>query len=193
VTTAKILDANVTTAKILDANVTTAKIADANVTPAKLSQPLTLATSQNASGTSVDFTGIPSWAKRVTVMLDGVSTSGSAAVLIQVGAGSVLSTGYKTSSTVVGSAVATVNNTSGFRIEFGTSDVSDGTRSGSLILNLIASNIWSAQGVFGTSNVATTSIVGGSVPLSNPLDRIRITTAGGVNTFDAGSVNISYE
>ena len=96
VTTAKILDANVTTAKILDANVTTAKIADANVTPAKLSQPLTLATAQNStSGTSIDFTSIPSWVKRITVMFSSVSTSGSSNPLIQIGdSGGIENTGY---------------------------------------------------------------------------------------------------
>jgi len=37
---------------------------------------LTLATAQTASGTAVDFTGIPSWVKRITVMFSGVSTNG---------------------------------------------------------------------------------------------------------------------
>jgi hypothetical protein len=193
VTSAKLAADSVTTSKIVDGNVTGDKILNASILPTKLAQPLTLATSQNASGTSVDFTGIPSWAKRVTVMFNGVSTNGTASVLIQVGAGSVLSTGYLTSTSAVGSSVATVNSTSGFQVYFGTGDAIAGVRNGSLVLNLIASNAWSAQGVFGTSNTTTTSVVAGSVPLSNPLDRIRITTVGGANTFDAGSVNISYE
>ena len=46
---------------------------------------LTQATSVSASGTSVDFTGIPSWAKRITVMLAGVSGSGTSVILFQLG------------------------------------------------------------------------------------------------------------
>jgi hypothetical protein len=34
---------------------------------------------------------------------------------------------------------------------------------------------------------------GGSVTLSGTLDRVRITTVGGTDTFDAGSINILYE
>ena len=42
----------------------------------------TLMTAQNTtSGTSIDFTGIPSWVKRITVMFQGVSTTGSSQVL----------------------------------------------------------------------------------------------------------------
>jgi hypothetical protein len=70
-------DAAIAGSKLADGGIVTAKIADANVTPAKLSQPLTLATAQNTtSGTSIDFTAIPSWVKRITVMLSGVSLSG---------------------------------------------------------------------------------------------------------------------
>ena len=46
------------------------------------------------SGTSITFTGIPSWVKRITVMFNGVSTSGTSPVQIQLGAGSVTTTGY---------------------------------------------------------------------------------------------------
>ncbi len=36
------------------------------------------ATAQNStSGTSIDFTGIPGWTKKITVMLNAVSQSGT--------------------------------------------------------------------------------------------------------------------
>ena len=44
--------------------------------------------------TSVVFTGIPSWVKRITVMFNGFSTSGTNFPLIQLGSGSVQTTGY---------------------------------------------------------------------------------------------------
>jgi hypothetical protein len=49
----------------------------------------------STSGTSIDFTSIPSWVKRITVMLNGVSTSGTSIPLIQLGdSGGIENTGY---------------------------------------------------------------------------------------------------
>jgi hypothetical protein len=57
---------------------------------------LVLTTSVNTtSGTSIDFTGIPSWVRRITVMLLAVSTNGTSGVQIQLGdSGGVETTGY---------------------------------------------------------------------------------------------------
>mgnify|MGYP000879859943 CR=1 FL=1 len=211
VTTTAILDANVTPAKLsnsdfgdfivasgvatIDANaITTVKILDANVTPAKLSQPSTLATLQTATGTSVDFTGIPSWAKRATIMFSGVSTNGTSSVLIRLGAGGIATTGYLTASSVIaGGATDVQNNTTGFRVYYGSSDSISAVRSGSLIINLIGSNTWAAQGAFSLSNDNSIGIIAGSISLSGALDTIRITTIIGSQSFDAGSINVSYE
>lgn len=46
------------------------------------------------SGTSIDFTGIPSWAKKITVMFSAVSTNGTSPIQVQIGAGSVSNSGY---------------------------------------------------------------------------------------------------
>ena len=52
----------------------------------------------STSGTSIDFTGIPSFVKRITVMLNQVSLSGTSNVCIQLGT----SGGVDTASTYVG-------------------------------------------------------------------------------------------
>ena len=190
VTTAKILDANVTTAKILDANVTTAKIADSAVTPAKLSQPYTLATSvASTSGTSINFTPIPSWAKRVTVIFSGVSTSGTSEKLIQLGAGSVTTSGYAATSSAVAGSVATMQSTAGFPIF---SVLAADSISGALTFDNVTGNTWIGNGVV-TGNSSSTLMQAGSIALSGTLDRIRITTVNGSDTFDAGTINIAYE
>jgi hypothetical protein len=147
----------------------------------------------STSGTSIDFTSIPSWVKRVTVNLTGVSTNGTSSVLIQTGAGSVTTTGYLTSSSIIATTVATVNNTNGFQLYFAGNDTSAAIRNGSLILNLIGSNTWAAQSIFATSNTQSITTIAGSIPLSGTLDRVRITTVNGTDTFDAGSVNILFE
>lgn len=184
----------VLTAMVNDSAITTTKIADANVTPAKLSQPLTLATAQNTtSGTSIDFTGIPSWAKRITVMLNGVSTNGSSAYLIQLGdAGGVENTGYLGSSVVAGNASASVGNTytAGIGIYSATSL---SVVHGCVFINLVGSNLWVAGGSYCFSNTAFAGSTASSKTLSDTLTQVRLTTVNGTDTFDAGSVNIMYE
>jgi hypothetical protein len=198
ITTAKITDANVTTAKIADSAVTTAKILDANVTPEKLSQPLTLATAQNStSGTSIDFTSIPSWVKRITVMLQGVSTSGTSNPRLQIGdAGGVETSGYTGISAQVASGSVVQAQSNGFDFYNNSTGAGD-TRSGSLTLCLIDSstNSWVCNGTIATyvGTQIGTQIVTGSKSLSGVLDRVRITTVNGTDTFDAGKINIIYE
>jgi hypothetical protein len=185
----------VVTAMITDANVTTAKIADANVTPAKLSQPLTLATAQaTTSGTSIDFTGIPSWAKRVTVMFSAVSTNGTSSPIIQIGAGGVVAdTGYNAQSVVSqnGTTSTGVIYTTGFGV-LGAQATNAVT--GLFQVQLITGSTWIFGGThtIGTAT-ATTGVSSGVKTLSDTLDRIRLTTVNGTDTFDAGSVNIMYE
>lgn len=150
-------------------------------------------TVQNStSGTSIDFTGIPSWAKKITVMFSGVSTSGTSAMLVQIGtSGGVVTTGYTGSSTGGGGAVATLDNSSGFCITY--INVATTIYHGKIDIINISSNTWIESGVLGGSSTGVMNTSGGSKTLSGTLDRIRITTANGTDTFDAGQINIMYE
>lgn len=155
---------------------------------------ITLGTSQaTTSGTSKDFTSIPSWVKRITVSLRGVSTSGTSSVLVQLGSGSPTTSGYLGTSVILGTAGASANLSSGFRVFLNTSDAATAVRHGSITINNMGGDVWSASGVVGLSDTPWCSIIGGSVSLAGVLDRIRITTVNGTDTFDAGSVNIIYE
>jgi hypothetical protein len=151
-------------------------------------------TAQNStSGTSIDFTGIPSWVKRVTVMFNGVSTSGSSNKLVQIGAGSIDSTGYVSSSMIFSTGGSNGNNaTTGYIIS---SDLASFTITGHLIITLLGSNLWISSHSIGSGAAATGLIAvgGGNKTLSGTLDRVRITTVNGTDTFDAGSINILYE
>ena len=150
-------------------------------------------TAQNStSGTSIDFTGIPSWVKRITVMLNGVSTNGSSIPQIQIGAGSVSTSGYACSAGYAanGAASSVAAATSGMTLSGSSSSTS--TYSGIVTINLIGSNIW-VFGWSGTQGTTTFNGGGGSITLSGTLDRVRITTVNGTDTFDAGSINILYE
>ena len=142
----------------------------------------------STSGTSIDFTSIPSWVKRVTVMLKGVSTNGSSNLLIQIGSGSVTTSGYDSASGSVAAAVA--SSTAGFLISqtLGASYVVNG----SSIITLQSSNTYVNTAVISAA-VGNAFMSGGNVTLSGTLDRVRITTVNGTDTFDAGSINILYE
>jgi hypothetical protein len=158
-----------------------------------------LGTSQaSTSGTSIDFTNIPSWVKRVTVMFNGVSTSGGNVILVQIGAGSITNTGYKSFSGGAGGAgvaAAGLAATSGFTIDAGGPNAS-WIRYGTTTLVLLGSNLWAESHSIGMDNGAAAYFGfngGGSLSLSGTLDRVRITTVGGTDTFDAGSINIMWE
>jgi hypothetical protein len=149
----------------------------------------------STSGTSIDFTSIPSWVKRVTVNFNQVSTNGSSIIQIQLGSGSVSTSGYKSTSSFSPSAGSFfAYATTGFIINT-TYSSSSQTNSGMYVFNLVGSNTWVGSGNNGGDFILQlTYCNGGNSPaLSGALDRVRITTVNGTDTFDAGSINILYE
>lgn len=143
----------------------------------------------STSGTSIDFTSIPSWVKRITVMLNGVSLSGTSNLLIQIGTGSFTTSGYTS-----GAWSANTNNstsTAGFLIT-GT-NTATGNCYGNIFICLFSSNTYVESHAIGSPANSNSSIGGGSVALGGTLDRVRITTVNGTDTFDLGSINILYE
>jgi len=145
----------------------------------------------STSGTSIDFTGIPSYVKRITVMFNGVSTSSTSAIQIQIGAGSIDATSYTGSGSNIDSAVGSSNNTTGYRVE--SAGTAAFVRNGAVFLSSYGSNIWTMTSTLGRSDAIGTLLGGGIKTLSGTLDRVRITTVNGTDTFDAGSINILYE
>jgi hypothetical protein len=144
----------------------------------------------STSGTAIDFTSIPNWVKRVTVMFNGVSTNGSSNIQIQLGdSGGIETSNYLGSSWLANTA--NTLNSSGLLVVASISAAN--LWHGSAIISLLGSNTWAMQSVLGRSDAATSAVGGGSKTLSDTLDRIRITTVNGTDTFDAGSVNILYE
>jgi hypothetical protein len=151
----------------------------------------------STSGTSVDFTGLPSWVKRITVMLNGVSTNSTSGLQIQLGTSSgVEATSYSVNTAIVrgtyvgvaGAATATT----GFVLQIAVVNAAD-TVSGHLTLTNISGNIWIGSGIVGAGTAENTFMIAGTKTTAATLDRVRITTVTGTPTFDAGSINILYE
>jgi len=148
----------------------------------------------STSGTSIDFTSIPSWVKRITVMFNGVSTNGTANLLFRLGtSGGIASTGYSGRTSNIVSTTANGNNdTIGFVMGSGASAAD--IFYGSIIFTNLNANIWCAQGSFSQIGAtAFTTFPSGAISLSGTLTTVRITTGNGTDTFDAGSINILYE
>jgi hypothetical protein len=147
----------------------------------------------STSGTSIDFTGIPAGVKRITVMFDGVSTNGTSKLLVQVGATTFTTTGYLGTAvqTANGSTTTGANNSAGFFLDDAAS--ASAIRYGNIVLTSISGNTWVESAVISRSDSAIVSSSSGSIALAGVLDRIRITTVNGTDTFDAGSINILWE
>lgn len=164
-------------------------VADAVGTIRPLVAGTTVATT---SGTSINLnTALPSWVRRITIIYSGVSLSGSSHSIIQLGSTSFVTSGYVATGAYAGSGnqAGVASATNGLLVHGGSNT---NALTGAMTIAHAGSNLWIAShsgllnnnvGVFG----------GGSVTLSGVLDRIRIASANGTDTFDAGSVNILYE
>lgn len=142
------------------------------------------------SGTTIDFTGIPSWAKRITILLNAVSTSGASHMLIQLGSSTFQTTGYSSDCNSSNTGIGTTSLvTTGMVIM---NDGATTTRTCTMTLTHMGTNIWIAS-VVGCGSAPSTVFGGGNVTLSGALDRIRLTTVNGTDTFDNGTMNVMYE
>jgi hypothetical protein len=154
---------------------------------------LQTSTAVTASGTSVDFTGIPSWVKRITVMFQGVSTNGSSVPIVQIGSGSVQTSGYSGSVGNVVAASAVGGLWAGTGAPLRATWASTNVFSGAMSIVAAGSNIYVISFTGGLTDTTAAIYGGGSVTLSGTLDRIRITATNGTDQFDAGTINILYE
>lgn len=148
------------------------------------------ATAVGASGTSIDFTNIPSWVQRVTVLFAGVSLSGSDDFLVQIGSGSFTTSGYASVSGGVrdGATGSVYNSTAGFIVR---GQDPAGATSGLMTITQLSANIWTSS--HSMKRDANTTMAGaGDISFAGAIDRVRITRTG-TNTFDAGNINLVYE
>jgi hypothetical protein len=156
----------------------------------------TLATVKTATGTAVDFTGIPSWVRRITIMLNGVSTNSNSNLIVQLGdSGGIEGTGYVSSCIFAGGSNEAGGATQTSAFLFANSIVANSQVYGTMILNTFGNNTWLSTGTTGYNISSQSPYVmsfTGIKTLSATLDRVRITSVSS-DTFDLGSINILYE
>jgi hypothetical protein len=150
-------------------------------------------TTVNLSSTYVDFTGIPAAARRITVLMSNISTSGTSPWIIQIGSGGITTTGYNAAQgTGVNAATPTVyNSTAGFPLY---NDTAADARSAVMQIYHLGSFLYVASyTIGGATNRAVFGAGAGQITLGGAVDRVRLTTVNGTDTFDNGSMNIFYE
>lgn len=151
-----------------------------------LNRPASIPTT---SGTTADYTSIPSWATRITIILNGVNIAAAGdEIAVRVGtSGGFITTGYTAGVTWVGSADSystglpiTGNRTTG------------GEVFGAMTLHKTNDNVWVATSLSKHPGASTPNLAAGAIDLGGTLDRVRVYgTLGG--TFTAGAVQIVYE
>ena len=151
------------------------------------------ASQATTSGTAIDFTGIPSWAKRVTVQLNQVSTNGSSAVNIQLGTSSGPEvSGYIGSASYISGAGSALSNNLGTGATIPLT-AATAVRSGAITFTKLSGNVWVFSGSFGDSGGTNVVNIAGVKALGSDLDRVRLTTVGAIDAFDLGSASILIE
>lgn len=158
-------------------------------------RPLISGTAQaSTSGTAIDFTGIPSWVKRITVMFSGVSTNGTSLKVLRLGtSGGIAATGYQSGVFVSPAANQYANSTTGFVLSYVTNSIAAGDMHGAFVLTNVTGNTWVLHGSYYETGYGAGGAAGGGITLGAALDRLRITTVNGTDTFDAGTINIMWE
>lgn len=160
---------------------------------AQAQSQLLLGTAQTASGTSVDFLAIPTGVKRVSVVISDVSSSGTSPMQLQLGT----SAGFETTDYLCSFCLFTTvavsggSNTAGLYLNVG-NDSAAATKSTIITLIRVSGNSW-AMAANITRSGGGGGISNASKTLAGNLDRIRLTTLNGTDTFDAGTVNILME
>jgi hypothetical protein len=152
------------------------------------------ATAKNStSGTSIDFTGIPVGTQRITIMFNGVSSSGANVILIQLGiSGGYVTSGYTGSSSRFAAASLAASNWGGTGIDISQTGAAASAMSGHVVATNISGSTWVISGVLSRNGSDFNNITAGIVTLSGTLTSVRVITTS-TDTFDAGSVNILYE
>jgi hypothetical protein len=127
----------------------------------------------------------------MTLHFAGFSTSGTNDYLIQIGVTTPVTTGYLSTGSTIANAISPVvqSFTAGFGV---ISNSAANINHGGVEINHIGNNIYEAHGTLNTTNTASIKPVSGSITLAGRADILRLTTAGGTDTFDAGSVAVTF-
>lgn len=187
-------DGSIAGADVQDASLTGADVQDGSLGRADVGESIIRLGTQQAttSGVFKEFTGIPTWARRITLHLWYVSTNGATNILVQLGTGGApTASGYAGYSVFSwASGVVPISSTAGIPIF---NNAASYSHFGQLTFTNVGGNAWVASGQFVTGGTQGAIVSGGVIELAGVLNYLRIVTANGTDAFDAGAVNITWE
>jgi hypothetical protein len=143
---------------------------------------------------TADFTGIPSWVKRITLMISQLGTVGSNPTILLGDSGGFETSGYTGAATRLDGVDSNraVALSSSFLVEFNNTGI---RLSGNAVLTNITGNTWIFSLTGGNGGAGSNPgvfVVAGSKTLSDTLTQIRFATTG--SAFSSGGIiNIMYE
>ena len=154
-------------------------------------------TTKSAAGTSIEFTDIPAWAKRIRLQLFGLSTNGGSRLIVQLGTASGwVTSDYLTAamydSGVSGGYGGSNTGLSGFLLEPSNAAGASASRAGIATLERIDDSYWVFTSMFFQGNSLLVVTAAGRRETSD-VTKVRIIAENGTDTFDAGNVGITFE
>lgn len=151
--------------------------------------------SQTLSGTAVDFTAIPSWAKRLRVGFNGASLNAATAIMAQLGtAAGIVSGGYGGAVAVtVNGGVSAVNLSTGVDLDNPSGPDASMVYSGLLEFEHMGGNVWAFKSTISRTDNTRQTSTSGAVALPGGLTTLRLTSHNGTASFDAGTASLTYE
>jgi hypothetical protein len=158
---------------------------------------LTSLGSKVATGSTVNFSGFPSWTKKITVAYSAVQTTGtSGQTNLYLGTASgIETTGYAGTGGFWQSAgngqVLNGSYSSGFFLDAYTTNTN--VRHGLYTLINLSGNTWVLGGFGATSEVVSLATANGTKTLSGVLTQIQFGIYGGAGTFSTGNFVAYYE
>jgi hypothetical protein len=155
--------------------------------------PLISGTAVTASGATVSFTGIPSWAKRITVLLSGVVTVSSGLPAIRAGAGSYEATGYSSTNNAIGTSSVTSTLSATTSWDLANAGGSSNVYSGQLVITRLEGYLYTIAGqvMYGTNG--STALTTGYKTFSGDISQLQLRMSTGADTFNGGTINVMYE
>lgn len=154
--------------------------------------PLITGTAVTTSGATISFTGIPSWARRITILLSGVSTVAAGIPAIRAGSGSYEASGYSGVTSKIGATTVDSGASAATSWDLINSSASTYVYSGQVVITKLTGNLYVISGSY-TYSGATNAVVNGTKTFAGTIDRVQLIMSTGTDTFNGGTMNIMWE
>jgi hypothetical protein len=142
---------------------------------------------------ALTYTAIPSWVRKITILIADANTSGTSPIIFQIGVTTLTTSGYKnskTNQTSTGTAGSYNASATGAEISQGSAS---SNITGSVTFTRALGDVWTWSGVFGGSVTNFMMTTCGNVTVVGNVNIVGVTFVNGTDQFDSGTINVYYE